>query len=198
MLKYALPVVVASVLLAGCGGGRRPAETAKPLPAAPAAGSKEAGRRVIAHAQAMANAGKIHDGARRDCSGFVMNVYRAAGKPLSIPARHQRYPNVSAMLHDWAAAEGRAFRGVPAPGDLVFFRDTTGDLSNRITHVALVERVRADGTVDLIHYISGRIRRDKMNLARPSDHTVNAWLRRKKSKAEPALAGELFVAYARF
>lgn len=193
--RYVYLLLASGLVLTGCGGHR--AAPPKPLPPAPAT-SSETGRRVIAHAQAIANAGKLHDGERRDCSGFVMNVYRAAGKPLVIPARHQRFQNVSAMLHDWSAAEGRAFRGRPAPGDLVFFRDTAGAISNRITHVALVERVRDDGTVDLIHFLGGRIRRDKMNLSRPSDHTVNAWLRRKKNKAEPALAGELFVAYARF
>ena len=196
LVARCLSFVVAALLVAGCAGRKAP-ESTKPLPSAPPV-SADAGRRVVAHAQAMANAGKLHAGERRDCSGFVMNVYRAAGKPLTIPKTYQRFPNVSAMLHDWSASEGRAFRGLPAPGDLVFFRDTTGDIENRITHVALVERVREDGTVDLIHYISGRIRRDKMNLSRPSDPAVNAWLRRKKSKAEPALAGELFVAYARF
>ena len=40
--------------------------------------------------------------------------------------------------------------------------------------------------------------KDPMNLARPNDHTVNAWLRKKQNAGEPALAGELFVAYARF
>ena len=181
--------IAATVILAGC-AAKRPVPVSLPPP--------DDGRKIVAHAQALANAGKLHAGERRDCSGFVMDAYRAAGKPLAIPPRYQRFPNVSAMLHDWSSAEGRAFTGKPAPGDLVFFRDTVGRLNGRITHVALVERVREDGTVDLIHYISGGIRRDQMNLARPNDHTVNAWLRRKQSKREPALAGELFVAYARF
>lgn len=187
---------VAAVSGMGC-AARSPVVTAPVKPSAPAI-SEQPGRARIAHAKALANAGKLHDGARRDCSGFVQDVFRAAGQPLRIPERYQRFPNVSAMLHDWARGEGRAFRGTPAPGDLVFFRDTFGDVNGRITHVALVERVRKDGTVELIHYISGRIRRDPMNLARPTDHTVNAFLRKKKRAGEPTLAGQLFVAYARF
>ena len=198
MWSRIVPLVLAFGL-AGCASRQTPVANAPLTPAvSPEIRDDVAGRRLIAHAQALANAGKMHDGERRDCSGFVMDVFRAAGKPLRIPDQHQRFQNVSAMLHDWSSTEGRAFRGTPAPGDLVFFRDTTGDVNGRITHVALVERVRDDGTVELIHYISGKIRRDPMNLARPADHTVNAWLRKKKHKGEAALAGELFVAYARF
>jgi hypothetical protein len=191
--------LLVAVSVVGCGARRPPATVAVPAKAAVTSPADESqGRKRIAHAKALANAGKLHDGERRDCSGFVMDVFRSAGQPLRIPDRHQRFPNVSAMLHDWGRAEGRVFRGTPAPGDVVFFRDTTGNVDGRITHVALVERVRDDGTVELIHYISGKIRRDPMNLTRPADHTVNAWLRKKKHAKEPALAGELFVAYARF
>jgi cell wall-associated NlpC family hydrolase len=192
-----LLVLISVLALSGCGATH--VSTARPLPPTPTTNSDEAaGRRLIAHAQAIANAGNLHAGERRDCSGFVMDVFRSAGRPLSIPAAHRRYPNVSAMLHDWGAAEQRTFRGTPRPGDVVFFRDTIGALDGRITHVALVERVRSDGTVELIHYIGGRVRRDPMNLSRPKDHTVNAWLRKKERKGDPSLAGELFVAYARF
>lgn len=186
-----------AVCVTGCSSAKPPAAN-KPLPSAPAASEDAGGKKLVAHAQAIANAGTLHAGARRDCSGFLQDVFRAAGRPLRIPSEHQRLPNVSAMLHEWGVAEKRVFRGTPQPGDVVFFRDTTGRLDGRITHVALVERVREDGTVQLLHYISGKIRRDPMNLARPNDHTVNAWLRKKQGKGEPTLAGELFVAYARF
>lgn len=195
--RIALFLLIA-VSVVGCASRRPPSVSVPPKAVATSAADEQQGRKRIAHAKALANAGKMHDGERRDCSGFVMDVFRAAGQPLRIPDRYQRFPNVSAMLHDWSSAEGRVFRGTPVPGDVVFFRDTIGDVNGRITHVALVERVRDDGTVELIHYISGKIRRDPMNLARPGDHTVNAWLRKKKHAKEPALAGELFVAYARF
>ena len=67
-----------------------------------------------------------------------------------------------------------------------------------MTHVALVERVQEDGTVVMIHYLSGKMRRDCMNLAHPSDPACNGWLRKKTQAGDAALAGELFVAYARF
>ena len=156
---------------------------------------------VVAHAEAFAKSGKLPSTARRDCSGFVLAAYRAAGAPLEVPAESQRERNLSAMLHDWSVDSHRSFRkGTPAPGDLVFFRDTIVEkgLKNHVTHVALVESVDEDGTVQLIHYMGGKIRRDAMNLSCPKDPAKNGWLRRKKHAGDPALAGELFVAYARF
>ncbi|HVO31657.1 MAG TPA: CHAP domain-containing protein, partial [bacterium] len=214
------------LLLAGCGGHRPPAEAA-PLPPQPLAISgaesgalagstlgdlrstpevsshaRRRGAEVVAHAEAFANAGALPAGARRDCSGFILAAYRAAGAPLAIPdddARSEK--NTSAMLLRWSEESHSAFQeGTPLPGDIVFFRDTIAKkgLKNHVTHVALVERVESDGTVVLLHYMNGRIRRDPMNLSRPSDPSRNGWLRRKRRSGEPALAGELFVAYARF
>lgn len=159
------------------------------------------GDRVVAHAQAFAVAGKLPAGARHDCSGFVTAVYEAAGQPLEIPDRYQKSHSVAEMLHDWSAGEKRSFKNKkPAPGDLVFFKDTTGPRKGAVTHIALVERVGDDGTVTFLHYMGGKIRHDALNLARPTDPSVNAYLRRKKSHADnsPVLAGQLFVSYARF
>ena len=128
-------------------------------------------------------------------------AYRAAGAPLEVPLEAQNHKNLSAMLHTWSEQSHRSFRkGTPVPGDVVFFRDTIVDqgLKNHVTHVALVESVDDDGTVRLLHFMGGKIRRDRMNLARPTDPSANGWLRKKRHAKDPALAGELFVAYARF
>lgn len=179
-------------LLAGCGGGRH-------RDATPAASAGAANRAAIAKAKAFHAAKKLPKGTRADCSGFVMAAYREAGHPLVIPTDYRKGRRVSAMLHEWSAGTRRSFRkDRPSPGDLVFFRDTAGPRRGDITHVGIVESVEKDGTVVFLHHMGGRIRRDRMNIARPSDPSDNAWLRRTKRRGTPALAGELFVAYARF
>jgi hypothetical protein len=129
-----------------------------------------------------------------------MAAYDAAGAPLEVPEKYRaRHPNASAMLEDWAQSENKAFTDhKPRPGDLVFFRDTTGPLLGKVTHVALVESVDGDGEVTLLHYVNGGVRHDRMDPAHPEDRARNSYLRRTRRRGEPALAGELFVTYARF
>src|SRR5271154_4967259 len=58
-----------------------------------------------------------------DCSGLVEGIYASVGVPLQGAA--QRGDNGVTGLYRYAQARGRIFAsGVPAPGDLVFFRDT--------------------------------------------------------------------------
>lgn len=220
-------LTVAALPLAGCAGHRTPIRDAAPraassvtdpgaeltlLKAKPAVTStdgvlrpddaqRKKGAEVIAHAEDFARAGKVPSTERADCSGFVLAAYRAAGAPLEVPLEAQNHKNLSAMLHTWSEQSHRSFRkGTPVPGDVVFFRDTIVDqgLKNHVTHVALVESVDDDGTVRLLHFMGGKIRRDRMNLAHPTDPSANGWLRKKRHAKDPALAGELFVAYARF
>ena len=207
----------AVLLLAGCAGhrssvgGAAPGGEAprgvvddarvSPIPfaAPPADDRSPLGARVAAHAEAMSAAGRLPAAARADCSGFVTAVYAAAGRPLEIPARYQTSGSVARMLHRWASGEGKAFRDrPPRPGDLAFFRDTTGPVANAVTHVALVARVGDDGTVLLVHYMHGQVRHDPMSVTRPGDPAVNAYFRKRGRAGDPVLAGQLFVAYARF
>ncbi len=204
--RRSLLLFLGALLLAGC-GSKQPVETAKPrFPAAtvesmhapaPQAPTALAGTKAVAHAKAYAVTGKLPAGARRDCSGFVVAAFRAAGAPMDIPPAYQKHKGVSAMLHAWSKAEKRVV-GEPKAGDVVFFRDTYGKLLGRVTHVGIVEDVKTDGTVVVLHYMGGKIRRDLLNTKQPKDVEKNGWLRRKKTAGEPALAGELFVAYARF
>lgn len=188
-----------ALFLAACGGRKAEIEHAAPAASVELLANKApaAGPKAIVHAKAYAQSGKLPGNARRDCSGFVVAAFQAAGKPLDIPSEYHKHKNVSAMLHAWGKAEKRVV-GAPKAGDVVFFRDTYGELLGKITHVGLVEDVKEDGTVVVLHYMGGKIRRDLLNVAKPSDPQKNGWLRRKKSAKEPALAGELFVAYARF
>ena len=135
---------------------------------------------------------------RKDCSGFVMTAYSRAGRPLDIPKKHQSSKSAAEMLYTWAKADGRTFsKELPKAGDLVFYRDTYGTISGRITHVAMVESVDKDGNVKVIHHLGDRYRRSPMNLSDPHEPLKNGYFRKRQKANDPVLSGELFVAYAR-
>ena len=210
LIRRVFPAVFALAALSACAGHRAPVDAAPPAAASSDLGStleslanhpddSPPGERIVAHAEAWSVAGKMPHGSREDCSGFVTAVYAAAGHPLDIPDRYQKGSSVAAMLHAWAKGDRRIFRdGMPKPGDLAFFRDTTGPFHGRVTHVAIVERVHDDGSVELIHYMGGKVRHDPMDVDHPRDPARNGFFRRKTHAGDPVLAGQLFVAYARF
>lgn len=196
-----------ALVLSGCGGAAKQRATT-PSPQHLVAGNtvktdatpapRADGAKAAAAATRFANTNHLPKGSRRDCSGFVLAAYEAAGDPLAIPERYRKGTSVSVMLHEWMKGSEHTFKnGAPKPGDLVFFRDTMGALQNRITHVGIVEKVAADGTVTFLHHMGGKMRRDRMSLSNRTDPDKNGYLRRKQKRADPALAGELFVAYAR-
>jgi hypothetical protein len=95
------------------------------------------------------------------------------------------------------------------PGDLVFFDNTwdfngDGKLNDPLTHVGVVERVKADGTVVFISRVTTTIARYRMNLGLPHVHktakgrVLNDYIRRKRP-TDPdemgRLTGELFAFY---
>ena len=131
---------------------------------------------------------------RLDCSGYVLLAYRAAGLSPALPPRRNR----SQALRDaWPSVEA------PRPGDLAFFRGTTGrqrrDGGGPITHVALVETVDGD-QVTLLHR-GARVERLRLDLAQPSDPARNDPVRARR-RGDPAwmryLAGELLSGFAAF
>jgi peptidoglycan DL-endopeptidase CwlO len=142
-----------------------------------------------------------------DCSGLVEGIYASVGVPLQGAA--QRGDNGVTGLYRYAQARGRIFAsGVPAPGDLVFFRDTydqnrDGVLDDGLTHVALVESVSDDGTVAIIHRVRRGVMRYRMNLGHPEMHTdpqtgqvFNDYLRGSTGTSRPVLTAQLFFAFA--
>jgi cell wall-associated NlpC family hydrolase len=143
---------------------------------------------------------------RADCSGFVRACYAAAG--LRLPEGTGAERSDSEALFRGLREEAKLVRGkTPRPGDLAFFHNTydrngNGLRDDRFSHVALVERVDADGTVQFVHFGSGTVRRDVMNLRHaallkdPETGKVwNAWLRRDGRGRR--LAGELFFRFGR-
>lgn len=150
-----------------------------------------------------------------DCSGFVSALYYQVGIDLfdygEAPEEDETGSGTE-IIYRRLARSGEVFSRDPLPGDLVFFdntwdRDGDGQLNDAFTHIAVVERVRPSGTVELLHLGSSGIGRIHINLDRPGDYRddksgeiLNHKLRRKASgdtDQTPTLTGQLFRAFGR-
>ena len=142
---------------------------------------------------------------RADCSGLAQAVYRSEGIDLFADGASHRRENGVAIIYGYVRRRGGLHRDGPHPGDLVFFHDTLdrnrdGRRDDPLTHVALVERIRADGTVVLVQYGSRGVDRAYLDLAHPHRHrdpkthrVVNSYLRRGRHGSR--LAAELFAGF---
>lgn len=148
-----------------------------------------------------------------DCTGFVEAVYALEGVPLR-PLMRSAAPSERTGVHAaYRAVEryGTVFGGGgewPAPGDLVFWRDTfdrnrNGKADDGLTHVGVVEYV-VDGTVVFVHFGSKGVARGAMTPDRPGERSaggvvLNSAIRARNPRLDgvPALAGELFSGYGR-
>tara|TARA_B110000037_G_C16960587_1_gene440787 strand:- start:211 stop:876 length:666 start_codon:yes stop_codon:yes gene_type:complete len=133
---------------------------------------------------------------RYDCSGFVMAAHAKASIMIDGSTK---------MLYD-ESKEENVFHHKKKPfvGDVVFFdnsydRNKNGRRDDKLTHIAIVEKVESDGTMTLIHLGSKGIVRTIMNLYYPDMHqdqngkVLNSYLR--ASKSSPNLTGELWVGF---
>ncbi|BDG04013.1 NlpC/P60 family protein [Anaeromyxobacter oryzae] len=165
--------------------GARAGDDAEPAPEDPALA--RARQRILAAARR-----RLGTRPALDCSGFVLDAYRAAGLGIRLGPGRSRSESLHDASHDVAR---------PRPGDLAFFHDTydrnhDGRRNDLYTHVALVESVEGD-IVTLLHR-GARVERIRMNLARPSDPAANGILRIHRLRDAPGtryLAGELFAAF---
>ena len=148
-----------------------------------------------------------------DCTGFVEAVYAGEGVPLRTLTRSAAPAERSGVSAVYRAMQryGVVFGGGgewPAPGDVVFWRDTydrnrDGKADDGLTHVGIVEYV-ADGTVVFVHRGSKGVARGAMNPDRPAERSaggvaLNTPIRKRDPRLSgvPALAGELFAGYGR-
>lgn len=141
-----------------------------------------------------------------DCSGLVRTVYDRVGLDLLSAAKPE--DNAVTAIYRWAQQHGRIYTGGrPIPGDLVFYRDTydlnrDGRENDGLTHIGVVDKVDADGTVHVIHRVHGGVKNYKMNLSymnqskSPEGRTVNDYLRLAGRTGKAQLTSELFMAYA--
>lgn len=151
---------------------------------------------------------------RRDCSGFVLALYASEGFDLQATVRAA---NGRGRGRDSVAGIYRAVRRmglvhrnkVPAVGDLVFFdhtfdRNRDGKVNDPLTHIGIVERIDADGTVTVIHHVQRGVLRYRMNRFRPdlrrdpaTNRVLNHYLRVGPAQSSARrLTGQLFHAFA--
>lgn len=144
---------------------------------------------------------------REDCTGLVIGVMDQLG--VDVLRDVQPGDNAVTAIYRYAARTGRVFDGGrPLPGDLVFFRQTydqnrDGHSNDGLTHIGLVEKVSADGTVTVIHRVSRGVVRYRMNLANPdvrrdpkTGRILNDYLRHAGPGRRELLTGQLFAAFA--
>ncbi|HEX9051394.1 MAG TPA: CHAP domain-containing protein [Anaeromyxobacter sp.] len=148
-----------------------------------------------------------------DCTGFVEAVYADEGVPLRPLMRSAAPEERSGVRAAYRAIRrfGVVFGGGgewPAPGDLVFWRDTydrnrNGKADDGLTHLGIVEYV-VDGTVVFVHRGAHGVARGAMTPDRPDERSaagvaLNSTIRARDPRLSgvPGLAGELFAGYGR-
>lgn len=140
-----------------------------------------------------------------DCSGLTHLAYRKPGVNLLPEHVYPGENGVKAIYRK--AGDLGTLRDTPQVGDMVFFRDThdrnkDGKLNDGLTHIGIVERVGADGTVTFVHRGGNGVKRGRFNLARPDvrkdekGRVLNDWLRRRDKRNRGYLAGELVAGFA--
>ncbi|MCP4871054.1 MAG: CHAP domain-containing protein [Proteobacteria bacterium] len=142
---------------------------------------------------------------RSDCSGFVTAAFDSVQMAIADPGVDAN--SGTETIYKTLRARGRIHnKKVPEPGDIAFFHNTWDRNGNKVrddrfSHVALVESVGDDGTVTLIHYASGKVKRDKMNLKHPNDardpETGDPWNSYMRRGGGKVLTGQLFYRFGR-
>ncbi len=127
-------------------------------------------RKVLDQGVSMLGKEKVRVGRtpfRSDCSGFVSACYSTIGTDLADPTI-SGHSGTEIIYKSLKKAKRVHNKRRPRAGDLAFFHNThdrngNGIRDDRFTHIALVERVDEDGTVYLLHFVSGKVRRDRLN-----------------------------------
>ena len=169
---------------------------------------------IVRTAVKLVGAKTIKSNGRRiayDCAGVTRAVFLAHGIDLYDGDPGDPDANGVRIIHAHIQQQGTFHRGpVAHPGDLVFFNNTwdyngDGKVNDPLTHVGIVERQEANGTIIFISRVANAIERYRMNLNLPHVHKtadgriLNDYLRRKDAVDLPdtgSLTGELFAQFA--
>src|ERR1700730_4810288 len=163
----------------------------------------ELGRAIAGRAEALVGLPSVAAVARDvpdDCTGLVRLVYGKSGIDLrDLPAQ----PGDNGVTSLFRAAHvAQAFhRRAPRSRDIVFFHETydrnrDGKRNDGLTHVGVVDSVKADGSVTFVHRMRSGIARSRLSLRHPRRRAANDVLRRGTSTSRAYLAGELVSGFA--
>ncbi|MFP2902132.1 CHAP domain-containing protein [Corallococcus sp. 4LFB] len=153
----------------------------------------------------MTTLAKMSSAVTDDCSGMTRLAFQQRRLDL-LPDDVLPEENGVTAIHRKARALGM-LSDTPAPGALVFFQNTfdrnrDGLFNDGLTHIGIVERVGADGTVTFVHKSGGLVKRSRFNLQQrearkdAKGRVLNDWLRRQGKKTRAYLAGELVAGFA--
>ncbi len=109
-----------------------------------------------------------------DCIGFVRYVYYKAGVDITKISGNGR-GGVSSLYDGMDKRNWIYDDFPPAPGDLIFFDNTYDANRNRkwddeLTHIGIISGFGKHNTIFYIHYASGKIKEDRINLKYPNTH----------------------------
>lgn len=193
--------------------GKKPSPVAQKsgkTPRSASRASRELGARIATRAARLVGVSslrKVDTSVPDDCTGVVRLAYESVGIEL-MTGIGRAGDNGVTHIYLRARSVGALHKGKPQPGDLVFFRETydrdrDGRRDDGLTHVAVVERVEADGTVTFVHRGSKGVARSRMNLSAPKVHrargsnaVMNDYLRQASQGRRAYVTGELFAGFA--
>lgn len=131
-----------------------------------------------------------------DCIGFVLSVYKKAG--LDLRKLYGDGRGGVSSLYDGLEKRGWVFQDTVAkPGDLIFFDHTydinrNGKWDDPLSHIGIITEVGKHQTMTYIHFGSGRVEEEKINLSYPRTHAfkrsdggltvINSYLRRDRGE----------------
>jgi probable lipoprotein NlpC len=131
-----------------------------------------------------------------DCIGFVRYVYYKAGFDL-VKAFGNGRGGVSALYDGLYKRKFTYAAQTASPGDLIFF-DNTYDINkdglwnDPLSHIGIVAGIGKHNTIYYIHFASGGVDEDKLNLYYPNTHAfkqkdgnefiINSYLRRNRGE----------------
>ena len=217
---FLIGAVIAIATLVGCSAFVR--DRTQPVPVPSPHSDRDcclsikpsASRTAIVHtATKLIGAKTIVSNGRRiayDCAGVTRAIFLEHGIDLYESEITDPKANGVKLIHHHISKQGTFHQG-PAvkPGDLVFFDNTwdfngDGFINDPLTHVGIVERQEADGTVIFISRVAGAIERYRLNVGLPHVHKtadgriLNDYLRRKDITDPPNtgyLTGQLFAGF---
>lgn len=164
--------------------------------------------RLLTAAQAQVGSRDVSAAGRRfraDCSGFVTSCFFAADVEIGAEQPEARSGTEAIWLD--VRTRGRVIpRGRARIGDLAFFHNTydrngNGLRDDRFTHVALITARAPDGTLQITHFASGRVKVDRMHPQHPNtatDTTTGAtWNSPLRAGRGKTLTGQLLYRVGR-